>query len=225
MRVEPRFRIQQLLTRWAIYFVGLIVMSFGIVLTIKADFGSAPWDVLHVGLYLQFGLTIGTWSIIVGLIVLALSATITKSLPQLGAFINMLMVGLFIDMFMMLPFLKTPGLLPGKIMMLVIGILIMGYGMGLYISARCGAGPRDSLMIALTDRTRWKVQYIRGVMEVIVLFVGWLLGGPVFLGTVIFSLTIGTIVGFTLPHCQLLSDSIVRKAGKEESIQINHFSN
>lgn len=199
------------LAKWAIYFIGLLIMAFGIVLMIRADLGSAPWDVFHIGLFYQVGLTIGTWSIIVGFFILMISTMITKKLPPLGAFLNMLMVGIFIDLYMMIPQLHTPDLFVGKLTMLLLGVMVIGIGIGVYISSRCGAGPRDSLMIALTEVTGWKVQYIRLGMELVVLCLGWLLGGPVFIGTILFSLTIGSIVGLTLPACQKATDSLLDK--------------
>jgi len=197
------------LFRWAIYFIGLLVMSFGIVLTIKANVGCAPWDVLHIGLYRKFGLTIGTWSIIVGIVILALSSLLVKRRPKLGAFLNMLFVGIFIDMYMMIPYLQTPATIAGRFAMLLIGIVIAGYGMGLYISANVGAGPRDSLMLALMDLTGWKVQYIRIAMEAFVLLAGWLLGGPVSIGTLIFCVTIGSVAGVALPQCRRITERII----------------
>jgi len=191
--------------RWGIYFVGLLVMSFGIVLTIKADVGCAPWDVLHIGLQRQFGLTIGTWSIIVGLVVLAGSASLVRRPPKLGAFLNMATVGMLIDGWMMIPQLKTPEQPLEQYVMLMAGIIVSGYGMGLYISAGVGAGPRDSLMLALTELTRWKVAYIRIGMEALVLLVGWLLGGPVSFGTLLFCVTIGSVAGLALPQCQKMT--------------------
>ncbi|WP_456278168.1 YczE/YyaS/YitT family protein [Bacillus sp. AK128] len=202
MKQTKRNRIAQLSAKWSVFLVGLLVMAFGIVLMIRADIGSAPWDVFHIGLYKQFGLTIGTWSIIAGFFILFISSLLSKAWPQLGAFLNMLLLGVFIDLFMLLPFLQTPDSLIGKVFMLLIGILIIGYGIGLYISAKCGAGPRDSLMLVLTEKTGWKVQYIRGAMEIVVLTLGFLLDGPVFIGTILFCFSIGPVVSFTLPQCE-----------------------
>ncbi len=218
--------VNQIVFKWGFYFIGLLIMSLGIVLTIKANLGASPWDVLHIGLYKQLGLTIGTWSIIVGFFILGVSTIMTRKWPQKGAFVNMLTVGIFIDMYMALPFLNTPESMTGKILMLIIGIIVNGYGMGIYISARLGAGPRDSLMIALTESTGWKVQYIRSSMEVIVLALGWSLGGPVFVGTIIYSILIGNVVGIALPQCTRLSDHIYRKLGKnkQKQLHVNHIS-
>lgn len=206
--------------RFAIYILGLLIMSLGIVLLIKADLGATPWDVLHVGMYYQIGLTIGSWSIIVGIVILTVSALISKEFPQIGAFLNMVLVGLFIDMYYLLPILQTPDGIVGKIVMFVAGIVINAYGMGVYISAQFGAGPRDSLMIALSTKTGWKVRNVRGVMEILVLIVGWQLGGPVFWGTILYSLLIGQLVGITLPQCQRFTDQwLIRLNAKNQKFE------
>lgn len=177
-------------------------MSFGIVLTIKAGLGVSAWDVLHIGLYKQFGLSIGSWTIMIGGLVLFSASLLTRKLPQVGAFINMFTIGIFIDLFLYIPVLKTPEFFLGKMMMLLMGIIILCYGMGLYISAKCGAGPRDSLMIALVEKTGKSITFIRACIEVIVLFIGWLLGGPVFIGTVIATISLGYVAGVMIPFCQ-----------------------
>lgn len=183
-------------------------MSFGIVLMIEADLGVAPWDVFHIGLTKQLGFTVGTWTIVAGFWIIIVASLLMKEWPKLGALINMLLVGIFIDTYRL--FIDTPVTTVGQYVMLLVGVIVCGYGIGLYIAPKCGAGPRDSLMIAITEKTGWKVQYVRGIMEFVVLSIGWSLGGPVFIGTILFSLTIGNVVGFTLPQCQRLVDRIIK---------------
>jgi uncharacterized protein len=212
---------RQLIPRFLIYFFGLLIMALGIVLILKANLGATPWDVLHVGLYYQFGLTIGSWSIIVGLVILGMSAILTKKIPQIGAFINMLSVGIFIDMYLFLPFIQTPNSFIGKAFMFLIGLVIMCYGMGFYISPNLGAGPRDSLMLALTSRTGWKVRNIRGTMEIFVLLIGWLLGGPVSFGTFMLSLLIGPLFGFAMPQCNFVTNFLLGKLKVQDPLNKN----
>lgn len=212
---------RQLIPRFLIYFFGLLIMALGIVLILKANLGATPWDVLHVGLYYQFGLTIGSWSIIVGLVILGVSALLTKKIPQIGAFINMLSVGIFIDMYLFLPFIQTPSTIIGKVIMFIIGLVIMCYGMGFYISPNLGAGPRDSLMLALTSRTGWKVRNIRGTMEIFVLIIGWLLGGPVSFGTFMLSLLIGPLFGFAMPQCNFVTNFLLGKLKVQDTLNKN----
>ncbi|KAB2338666.1 YitT family protein [Cytobacillus depressus] len=197
--------------RFIVFIVGLLVMTLGAVLLILADLGATPWDVLHVGLYYKLGLTIGTWTIIVGIAILVASSVILKEFPKIGAFLNMVLFGLFMDFYLWLPFMQTPTSLLGKIIMFASGLIICCYGMGFYISAKFGAGPRDSLMIALTSKTGWKVSHARFCMEVVVLIIGWQLGGPVFWGTVIIGVTIGPIAGIALPQCQKMTDRFLAK--------------
>jgi len=204
--------------RFIVYLLGLLIMALGIVFLIKADLGATPWDVLHVGLYYQVGLTIGSWSIIVGIVILTVATLISKQFPQFGAFLNMVLVGVFIDMYYQIPFFVTPEHLWAKACMFIIGMIVMCYGMGIYISAQFGAGPRDSLMIALTEKTGWKIRNVRAFMEIIVLVVGWRLGGPIFWGTILITFTIGPLVGITLPQCQAFTDKLLAKLVKEDSM-------
>jgi uncharacterized membrane protein YczE len=188
--------------QWLVFFSGLLIMAFGVALMVRAELGSAPWDVLHIGLFLQLGLSIGTWSIIIGLTIIIATALMERKPPMTGAFLNMLFVGLFIDGFLNLPFMITPESLFMKMTMLFLGIIILGFGIGLYIASECGAGPRDHFMLVMTERTGVPVSKIRLYMELAVLFLGWVMGGPVSYGTIIFCLTIGIIVGITLPFCR-----------------------
>jgi uncharacterized protein len=152
-----------LMVPWGIYFTGLLVMCFRIVLTIKANLGSAPWDVLHIGLYRPFGLTIGTWSIIVGFAVLTAATLISKRFLPIGAFANMVFVGLFIDLYMLIPYIRTPDTSSCS--------YVVSSSQATEWGCIC-AGPHDSLILALTELSGWKVQYIRIGMEVFVLFFG-----------------------------------------------------
>ncbi|MED2972385.1 YitT family protein [Fictibacillus sp. B-59209] len=204
--------------KWLVFFMGLLIMSFGISLMIKANLGSAPWDVLHIGLYYQFGLSIGTWSIIIGFLIIGATSWLTKKWPQAGAFLNMLFVGIFIDGYLMLPFFKTPDSTAAAIIMLAAGLIINGFGIGLYIASDCGAGPRDSLMLALTEKTGKKVAHIRLFMELFVLAGGWLLKGPVSLGTILFCVSIGSIVGYTLSFCKKIVNYWIERSVYDEDL-------
>jgi uncharacterized membrane protein YczE len=201
--------------RWSFFVFGLIVLSLGIALTIKGKLiGIGPWDVFHYGMFLQLGLTIGSWSIIIGFLLLTVASMATKKLPKIGAFLNMLLLGLFIDFFMWL--LPSINSLIGAVFSFIIGVVLIGYGIGLYVSADLGSGPRDSMMILIVDKTGWSIQWVRNGMEVLVLILGWALGGPVGIGTVIIAFVLGPIVGFSLPQCKtLLQYFLVKKEHKK----------
>lgn len=203
-------KTDQLYTRLIIFIIGLLIMALGIVLMIISDLGASPWDVLHVGLYYQLGLTIGTWSILVGLFILGSAAIMMRQWPQFGAYFNMLLIGMFIDMYMLLPFLTEPSTWAGKTVIFFAGMILYAYGMGIYLSAQLGSGPRDSFMLAMNAKMGWSIAKSRRIMEITVLGIGWMLGGPVFIGTVIFSLAAGTFIGFALPQCQRLTEQFLK---------------
>lgn len=189
--------------RWSVFILGLMVLAFGISLTIKGKFlGIGPWDVFHYGLFTKFGFTIGTWSIISGLLLLFISSVFNKAWPQIGSFLNMMLLGLFIDLFnWMLPSIDN---LAGATIAFIIGVGLMGYGIGLYVSADLGAGPRDSFMLLIVEKMGWSIPLVRNGIEVIVFLVGWMLGGPVGVGTVLIAFGLGPILGYSIPQCKKL---------------------
>lgn len=179
------------------------MLSLGIAMTIKGQqLGIGPWDVLHVGLYQKLGLTIGTWSILTGLFIVLVTAFFQKKWPKYGTWLNMLLLGSFIDVFnWLLPEVHTTA---GAIGMFVVGVIIMSYGIGVYVSPNMGAGPRDSLMLLIVHKFNISVKVVRTSIEVIVALLGWALGGPVGIGTVIIALLIGQVVHYSMPQCQRL---------------------
>lgn len=201
--------------RWTFYLMGLIILALGISMTIKGyRLGIGPWDVFHVGLNNKFGLTIGTWSILTGLVIILSTALVLKELPKIGTWINMVLLGVFIDIFnWIIP--NYTGLLPQAIIFIA-GIVVMSYGIGIYMSPNVGAGPRDSLMLVFVEKFGFSIKLVRTSIEVIVALGGWLLGGPVGIGTVIIALLLGQIVHYTLPQSKTF---LLKMIGvKEEEI-------
>lgn len=188
---------------------GLIVLALGVACTIKGSaLGVGSWDVLHIGLA-NYSLTIGTWSIITGFIILLLGASINKEIPKIGTWINMLSVGLFIDFFnWLLP--DVEGLVL-QTMMFFVGIMLLGFGCGMYIIANFGAGPRDSLMILLTQKLGWSVTKARTVIEVTVAIVGFAIGGPVGIGTLFMAVGLGPIIQRSLKMNEKLLASLSKQ--------------
>lgn len=177
-------------------YAGLLVFAFGEALIVRASLGVIPWDVLHQGLVHQFGLTIGRWSIIIGAVVLLLWIPLRER-PGLGTVSNVLVIGAALDVF--LAWLHTPGSVWARGLFLVLGILINGVATAAYIGARLGPGPRDGLMTGLVRTRGWSVRLVRTGIEVAVVVIGWLLGGNLGLGTVLFALAIGPVVHVALP--------------------------
>ncbi|PUB02964.1 YitT family protein [Paenisporosarcina sp. OV554] len=188
---------KNLYIRWSFFIGGMMLLALGIALTIRGKLlGIAPWDVLHVGLFQNFGLTIGMWSIGSGLLIVIGTALYSKRWPLIGTWLNMILVGVFTDMWLwLLPVVSHPVV---QTICFISGVGVMGFGVGMYIASNIGAGPRDSLMLILIEKTGWTVKRVRTLLEIVVAIIGWLLGGPVGIGTIIIALTLGYIVHFTL---------------------------
>ncbi|UFU01391.1 YitT family protein [Radiobacillus kanasensis] len=209
------------------FFVGgLILLALGIALTIKGkDLGISPWDVFHYGLFLHFGLTIGLWSILAGLTIVLVTSVFTRTFPQIGTFLNMILVGLFIDFFnWLLPNIELFWL---EVIVFILGILISAYGVGIYVAPNLGAGPRDSVMLLINKATGWKVSRVRNGIECVVCLAGFLLGGPVGIGTILVVLFMGNIVGYAIPHSKQLLDFVIRRGDRDENLnqrtlRLNH---
>ncbi|MGM9948851.1 MAG: YitT family protein [Lysinibacillus sp.] len=179
--------------RWTFFLTGLLVMSLGVTLTIKGRvIGTGPWDVLHIGLFKQFGLSIGTWTILTGLFIILATSIYLREWPRVGTWLNMALVGTFIDMFNWL--LPETDVFAWALLYFFAGFVVHGVGCGLYISAALGAGPRDSVMMIIVERFGGSVRMARTIMEVFAAAAGWMLGGPVGFGTVILALGTGYII-------------------------------
>ena len=165
-------------------FFGLFLCGLGIVMTMKANMGFSPYDVLHQGIANTFGLTIGTVSILIGLIICIICLFLGEKLG-LGTISDMILIGILIDLFLSLNFIpKMNGYLSGLVM-ITTGLFTIAFGSYLYISSGFCAGPRDNLMIAIKRKTGLAVGFCRGLLEVSAVLCGWLLGGPVGIGTVL----------------------------------------
>lgn len=184
---------RQLKWRWVFFFSGLLTMALGITPTIKGRLiGTGPWDVLHIGLFQQFGLSIGNWAILTGFFIILGTSLYLKEWPRLGTWLNMLLIGSFIDLFNWL--LPETNIFIAELFYFLAGFIVLSIGCGLYISAELGAGPRDSVMMIIVEKFGGSVRMARAIMEVTAAAVGFLLGGPVGFGTVILALGTGYII-------------------------------
>lgn len=165
----------------------LTLLGVAVSLTIRADLGLMPWDVLHQGISEQSGLPIGTVGILVGLVVLLAWIPLGERIG-LGTVLNVVILGITIDVSLAaLPELDGTG---WRWTQLLVGTFLLGPGIALYLSCELGPGPRDGVMTALVERG-WSLRVVRTAMELTVLAVGFLLGGSVGVGTVLLALTIG----------------------------------
>jgi uncharacterized membrane protein YczE len=188
--------VSHLLRRLIQLFLGLALYGVSLALVLRAGLGLAPWDVLHQGLAERTGLTVGELVIIVSFLVLLLWFPIRQR-PGFGTFANAVLVGVFVDLTMLV--LDDVHGWAWRVLLLTAGVLLNGLATALYIGASLGPGPRDGLMTGLVRRTGRSVGFVRTVIEVSVLLVGWLLGGTVGVGTVLYALAIGPLAHLLLP--------------------------
>ncbi|MBM87478.1 MAG: hypothetical protein CMQ41_03805 [Gammaproteobacteria bacterium] len=184
----------------AALFSGLTIFGVGEAMLIAAGAGVSPWTVLAQGIALVTGLSIGWATFFVSLVVL-LSWIPLKQIPGIGTVANVVIVAIAIGM--SLYYLPTPESFFFKILQSVFGILMVGLGSGFYLIANLGAGPRDGLMTGLQRITNSPIAWVRALIEIIVVVCGWILGGSVGLGTIMFALGIGPAVSiglFTVNH-------------------------
>ena len=170
---------------------GLYLFGLGLAMMIHTGLGVPPWDVLSQGLSVQTGWSFGTSAVVISAVVLLLWIPI-KQQPGIGTVINAILIGPFADLNApLMP--QLDGWLANLVWMLL-GLISVALGAGLYISANLGAGPRDGLMVGLTRVSGWPFWIIRTIGESLVLATGWLLGGTVGIGTAIFAVAIGYLM-------------------------------
>jgi len=185
--------------RFALLLAGLCLYGFSAGLLVLAGLGLDPWDVLHQGLSRTTGYQVGTWSILVGALVL-LAWVPLRQLPGIGTVCNVVVVGLVLNA--TLAVLPAPRGLPLRAAVLVGAVVLNGIATGAYIGAGLGPGPRDGLSTGIAARGI-SLRLVRTVIEVSVLVIGWLLGGSVGVGTLLYALAIGPITHVTIPGLRL----------------------
>jgi uncharacterized membrane protein YczE len=180
-------------------FGGLALYGFSDGLLVRANLGLDPWDVLQQGLSRTFGLAIGTWSIIVGALVLLLWIPLHQR-PGIGTICNIVVIGLVINL--TVSEFPLPRTLLLRVIVLVVAVALNGIATGAYIGAELGPGPRDGLTLGIAAHGV-SIRLVRTIIEIAVLVSGWLLGGTVGVGTLLYALLIGPITHVTIPRFRL----------------------
>ena len=177
-------------------FGGLVLYGTSMAMQLRATLGLDPWDVFHQGVARHLPVSFGTVVAITGVAVLLLWIPLRQR-PGIGTIANVIVIAVSVDVALAL--IAEPTGLPARISMLVAGIVLNGVASAAYIGARLGPGPRDGLMTGLAARTGWSIRLVRTGIELTVLATGWLLGGTVGVGTVIYALAIGPLTQAFLP--------------------------
>nr|WP_202423315.1 hypothetical protein [Nocardiopsis alba] len=193
--VLPRPRLRRL----AQLYLGLYLYGLSGALLIRSDLGAMPWDVLSQGLSNQTGLSIGTWSVIIGALIMLLWIPLRQK-PGLGTLSNVIVIGVSVDLSLWL--IPTTDFLPLQILLLISGVLVCAIATGCYIGVGLGPGPRDGLMTGLAS-LGLSIRLARTIIEVTVALLGFLMGGTVGLGTLVFMIAIGPLAQIFLPMMRM----------------------
>lgn len=188
--------MKNFLLRFVRLLFGLFLYTLGIVLTMRANIGYAPWDVFHVGLAKTSGMSIGTASILTG-VVIGVAAILLGEKLGMGTILNMVLIGMFLDFLLALNLIPQAQNYYFGIPMMIFGLYTISLATYFYIGSGFGAGPRDSLMVALTRKTPLPVGFCRGSLELLAVILGAFMGGRFGIGTVLSAIAMGYCVQST----------------------------
>lgn len=175
--------------------LGLTFFGFGEGLLIVSGIGASPWNVLHQGVAINLGLSVGTIAFLVSFLVLLLWFFLDQKIG-IGTIINFIIIAIMIDVTIF--YFKKPEIFFSQFLMVIAGILIIGFGTAMYLITNLGPGPRDGLMTGLQKKTNAPIALVRGCIEIIVVLLGWFLGGTLGIGTFLFAFGIGPAVALSL---------------------------
>ncbi|MEH7237885.1 YczE/YyaS/YitT family protein [Bacillus sp. JJ1562] len=210
-----------MITRRITFFgVGLFILALGISLMIIADIGAGAWDALNVGLSETFGLTIGNWVMVVGVIVMLVNALLLSERPAFLSIGTIILIGFFIDFWLLIALdewnLKSLVL---QVLTLVGGLVVASLGIAIYLQAKFPLSPLDNLMLAISKRFKLKVGISKTIAEATGLILALLVGGPIGIGTLVVTFGIGPIIQFFFPYCERLMEKGLR--GSKENLGQN----
>jgi len=174
--------------------VGLLVYGLSVAMMLAGGVGLGPWDVFHEGLSLHTPLTIGQAMILAGLLLIGISFLLARVRPGVGTVSNMALIGVWVDVFLARSWFPHPDGGGAGWALFLTGLVLNGLATGLYITAGLGAGPRDGFALTLAEKFGTSVRRARTGMEVVVLLSGWLLGGTVGFGTLVFAMLVGPLM-------------------------------
>lgn len=183
---------------------GLLLFGWGVALMVVADLGLSPWEVFHQGISVRTGIPLGTVGIITGIIVLLMWIPLSERIG-IGTVLNVILIGVVIDVTLLVLPVSVSSMWI-RWMLLLVGVMLIAVGTGFYIGAGLGPGPRDGLMTGL-GRKGFPIGAARFGIEISVLGIGYLLGGTVGVGTVVFAIAIGPMVAILLPRLTIRSDA------------------
>lgn len=191
------------------YLIGLIILTLGVAVTILSLLGTSPYDSVLVGSYRTFGLTIGSWEIVVGVVLLLFNAVASRQRPEYFALITSVITGIGIDSWMfLLGDVVTPTTFMGEFGSFTIGFVLMCLGTAGYLQSSIAPIPLDRAMLVVANLTNWNVTYSRALISIVLVTIAFFLSGPIGLGTLLDALFSGLLINLFLPWTERLNGRI-----------------
>ena len=192
--------------RFIFYVSGIVIMTFGIALTIRSLMGTSPFDALLVGLFQTFGLTIGSWEIVVGLALVLFNAAAQRRKPEYFALLTSLITGMGIDLWLfVLGDSISPITLFGQASCLILGVGFVGLGVAVNLQADFAPNPMDRSMLVINELTGLNVAISRALVNLVLVILAFIFSGPIGIGTLFSALFTGVFIKFFMPYTERLN--------------------
>lgn len=192
--------MELILRRFTFYTLGILILTFGIALSILSNLGTGPFDALLVGLYRSFGLTIGSWEIVVGLLMVICNALAEKRRPEYLALLTSFITGIGIDLWMyLLADWLHPITILSRTICLVMGMVVGGLGIAINLQSNFAPNPMDRSMQVVRNLTGLNFAISRALISIVLVLLAFMFGGPIGVGTILSALFTGVMINFFMP--------------------------
>lgn len=207
--------------KYIVYILGIAILTFGISFTIRSDIGTSPFDALLVGLSMRIGLTVGSWEIILAVILITCNALLTKQKPEIVGLLTAFITGIFIDiwLFIMDSFL-TPELWYSKGVCFMIGLVLIGLGTAIYLHTNIAPIPVDRLTLIIQELTNTNMFFARTFIYLLFLILAVLLNGPIGIGTLLTVCLGGMVLQFFMPYTEKTLNHYIKSEDQQHSEKI-----
>ncbi|RXT03884.1 YitT family protein [Ammoniphilus sp. CFH 90114] len=193
------------LRRFTFYTLGILILTLGIALSILSNLGTGPFDAVLVGLYRSFGMTIGSWEIVLGLFLVLCNAVAEKRRPEFLALLTSFITGIGIDFWMyLLGDWLLPETIQSRIFLLAMGMVIGGLGIAVNLQANWAPNPMDRSMQVVTKLTGFNFAISRALISIVLVFIAFIFSGPIGVGTILSTLFTGVIINWFMPFVERL---------------------
>lgn len=208
--------------KYAFYILGILILTLGVSLTIQSNIGTSPFDALLVGLSVTVGLTVGSWEIIIALILIFCNALLNRERPEVLGLITALITGMGIDMWLfLLHNLIIPELWLSKFICFGIGLVIIGLGTAIYLQTNFAPIPIDRLTLIIQDLTKTNILFSRTLIYLLFLIMATIFSGPIGIGTILTVCLGGPILNYFMPITKKILNLVLINSGISEKYDSN----